>query len=74
MTTTFVGVAVIVAMTLIGVCMNAGLINPRGAGRAIPPLVAKAAAPVFALNRRIGNPSRTTKPHTEPQSPGEPVD
>lgn len=72
MTTTFVGIAAIVAMTLIGVGMNAGLFNTRRARQAIPPLVARAAGPVFALNRRLGNPGRTTKPQDEPESPGEP--
>ena len=72
MTTTFVGIAAIVAMTFIGIGMNAGLFNPRRARQAIPPLVARAAAPVYALNRRIGNPGRAAKPTEEPESPGEP--
>ncbi|NOS24220.1 hypothetical protein HGK65_05395, partial [Mycobacteroides abscessus] len=49
MTTTFVGIAAIVAMTFIGIGMNAGLFNTRRARQAIPPLVARAAAPVYAL-------------------------
>ncbi|WP_078290541.1 hypothetical protein [Mycobacterium sp. D16R24] len=71
MTTTFVGIAVIVAMTFVGIGMNAGLFNTRKARQAIPPLVARAAAPVYALNRRIGNPARTAKRPTEPESPEE---
>ncbi|WP_078310243.1 MULTISPECIES: hypothetical protein [unclassified Mycobacterium] len=74
MTTTFVGIAVIVAMTFIGIGMNAGLFNTRRARQAIPPLVARAAAPVYALNRRIGNPGRTTRRPTEAESPEESAD
>ncbi|ETZ70836.1 hypothetical protein L835_3760 [Mycobacteroides abscessus MAB_110811_1470] len=72
MTTTFVGIAAIVAMTFIGIGMNAGLFNTRRARQAIPPLVARAAAPVYALNRRIGNPGRAAKAHDEAESPDEP--
>ncbi|ORB58858.1 hypothetical protein BST43_08480 [Mycobacteroides saopaulense] len=72
MTTTFVGIAAIVAMTLIGIGMNAGLFNTRRARQAIPPLVARAAAPVYALNRRIGNPGRAVKQPEEPESLDEP--
>ncbi|MFD6197166.1 hypothetical protein ACFWE3_10725 [Mycobacteriaceae bacterium NPDC060252] len=74
MTTTFVGIAAIVAMTFIGIGMNAGLFNTRKARQAIPPLVARAAAPVYALNRRIGNPGRNAKPRSEPGSPEESAD
>lgn len=74
MTTTFVGIAAIVAMTFIGIGMNAGLFNTRRARQAIPPLVARAAAPVNALNRRIGNPGRTTKLKDEPEPTDEPTD
>ena len=71
MTTTFVGIAAIVAMTFIGIGMNAGLFTRR-ARQAIPPLVARAAAPVYALNRRIGNPGRTNKTPDESESTEEP--
>ncbi|MUM21855.1 hypothetical protein FZI91_09085 [Mycobacterium sp. CBMA271] len=72
MTTTFVGIAVIVAMTFIGIGMNAGLFNTHRARKAIPPLVARAAAPVYALNRRIGNPGRARR--AEPESPDKPAE
>lgn len=67
MTTTFVGVVAIVALTLIGVGMNAGLIRMPSFRRAAPPLVPRSMRPALGLNRQIGSVERAPKAPADPE-------